>query len=135
MNTNRMEAGHRAVPDGRAASPAMDDLDEAASVFRRARPALLKIAHQVLGNAGEAEDALQELWLRLQRADPRAVHSRAALLRTMTVRVAVNVLHCARRRREYCATPTCRNRRTTTRPSRTWWSRGRTRWSGREHGC
>ncbi|MEU5144496.1 sigma-70 family RNA polymerase sigma factor [Streptomyces sp. NPDC021139] len=105
MNTNMMETGHRAVPDGRAASPAMGDLEEAAAVFLRARPALLKIAHRVLGNASDAEDVLQEVWLRLQRADRRAVHSPAALLRTITVRVAVNVLHSARRRREYCATP------------------------------
>ncbi|MEU8734149.1 sigma-70 family RNA polymerase sigma factor [Streptomyces tendae] len=105
MNTNTREAGHRAVPDGRAASPAMDDLEDAASVFLRARPALLRVAHQILGNAGEAEDVLQEVWLRLQRTDRRAVHSPTALLRTITVRLAVNVLHSARRRREYCATP------------------------------
>jgi RNA polymerase sigma-70 factor (ECF subfamily) len=98
---------HRRSParDGRAEGPAIDDLDGAVSVFLRARPSLLTVAGRILGDATEAEDVMQEVWLRLQRTDRTLVHSPPALLRTITVRVAINVLQSARRRREHCATP------------------------------
>ncbi|MEU6422863.1 sigma-70 family RNA polymerase sigma factor [Streptomyces spiralis] len=105
MNTHLMEARPSLVPDGCAATSTIDDLEDAVSVFVRARPSLINIACAILGNAGEAEVVLQEVWLRLQGTDRTAVHSPPALLRTITVRVAINVLQSARRRREYCATP------------------------------
>ncbi|MFG2357360.1 sigma-70 family RNA polymerase sigma factor [Streptomyces sp. NPDC048521] len=105
MDTYLMEPGRSSVPDGWAATSAIDDLEGAASLFLRARPSLINIAYRILGDVSEAEDVLQEVWLRIQRTDRTAVHSPSALLRTITVRVAINVLQSARRRREHCATP------------------------------
>ncbi|NEC25982.1 sigma-70 family RNA polymerase sigma factor [Streptomyces sp. SID8111] len=84
---------------------AVDDLEDATSLFLSVRPSLFRIAHRIVGDASEAEDVLQEVWLRLRRTDRRAVHSPAALLRTITVRLAINAGQSARRRREYPATP------------------------------
>ncbi|CAG6392061.1 sigma-70 family RNA polymerase sigma factor [Streptomyces cocklensis] len=105
MDTYLREATRIPVSDGGAATSAIDDLEDAASEFLRARPSLINIAYRILGNASEAEDVLQDVWLRLQRTDRTAVRSSSAFLRTITVRAAINVLQSARRRREYCATP------------------------------
>lgn len=83
----------------------LGDLDDAMSVFVRARPGLLKVANQILGNASDAEDVLQETWLRWQGTDRTVVLSPWALLRTTTVRLAVNVVQSAWRRRESCTSP------------------------------
>ncbi|MET9017257.1 sigma-70 family RNA polymerase sigma factor [Streptomyces olivaceoviridis] len=105
MDTYLRERRRSPVQDSRAVASAIDDLEGAVSLFLRARPSLIGIAYRILGNASEAEDVMQEVWLRLQRTDRTAVHSPPALLRTITVRVAINVLQSARRRRECCATP------------------------------
>ncbi|MFJ8107687.1 sigma-70 family RNA polymerase sigma factor [Streptomyces sp. NPDC096132] len=98
----RETAGTTAAP---TATPTVDDLDDATSVFVRARPGLLKIANRIVGNTGEAEDVIQEAWLRWQGTDRTAVSNPSALLRTTTVRLAINVVQSARRRRESCASP------------------------------
>ncbi|MFI6007527.1 sigma factor-like helix-turn-helix DNA-binding protein [Streptomyces sp. NPDC051243] len=79
--------------------------DEATSVFIHARPGLLRIAHRIVGNATESEDVIQEAWLRWQRADRTVVRNPSALLRKTTVRLAVNLVQSAWKRRESCATP------------------------------
>lgn len=76
------------------------DLDQAASVFAELRPRLFGIAYRVLGSAAEAEDVVQEVWLRWQRTDRSAVVSPAAFLSTTTTRLAINVTHSVRVRRE-----------------------------------
>ncbi|MFF0300104.1 sigma-70 family RNA polymerase sigma factor [Streptomyces sp. NPDC004562] len=81
------------------------ELDDAAFVFGRVRPGLLKIANRILRDPGEAEDVIQEAWLRWQGTDRTVVADPGALLRTTTVRLAINVLQSARRRRESSATP------------------------------
>ncbi|MFC8349941.1 sigma-70 family RNA polymerase sigma factor [Streptomyces sp. NPDC057280] len=81
------------------------ELNDAASVFGRIRPGLLKIANRILRDPGEAEDVIQEAWLRWQGTDRTVVADPGALLRTTTVRLAINVLQSARRRRESSATP------------------------------
>jgi RNA polymerase sigma-70 factor (ECF subfamily) len=80
-------------------------LDDATWVFVRARPGLLALARQILGNAHEAEDVIQETWLRWQGADRTAVSNPSALLRTTTVRLAINVVQSAWKRRESCVGP------------------------------
>jgi RNA polymerase sigma-70 factor (TIGR02957 family) len=76
------------------------DLDEAAAVFMSVRPRLFGIAYRMLGSAGEAEDLLQDVWLRWQAYDRATVHSPAAFLATTTTRLAINALQSARVRRE-----------------------------------
>ncbi|MFI5792911.1 sigma-70 family RNA polymerase sigma factor [Streptomyces sp. NPDC051677] len=80
-------------------------LDDAIWVFVRARPGLLTLARQIVGNAHEAEDVIQETWLRWQGADRTAVSNPSALLRTTAVRLAVNVVQSAWKRRESCVGP------------------------------
>jgi len=69
-------------------------------VFVGTRPRLLAIAHRIAGNAHEAEDIVQEVWLRWHRADPATVRNTEAFLVTATARLAINVVQSARRRHE-----------------------------------
>jgi RNA polymerase sigma-70 factor (ECF subfamily) len=77
-----------------------EDLREAEAVFRAARGRLFGIAYRMLGSAGEAEDLLQEVWIRWQTCDRSAVRNPQAFLATATTRLAINVLQSARVRRE-----------------------------------
>jgi RNA polymerase sigma factor (sigma-70 family) len=85
---------------GAVAEPMSGDLDEAVAIFVGARPRLMAIAYRILGSTAEAEDVVQETWLRWQKVDRTAVSNPQALLATMTVRLAINVRQSARRRRE-----------------------------------
>ncbi|MGO4760741.1 sigma-70 family RNA polymerase sigma factor, partial [Streptomyces sp. 2MCAF27] len=64
------------------------------------RPRLFGLAYRVLGSAVEAEDVVQEVWLRWQKTDRSAVVSPAAFLSSVTTRLAINVAQSARVRRE-----------------------------------
>lgn len=77
-----------------------DDLDEAVSVFVQHRRRLFGIAYRVLGSAVEAEDVVQEVWLRWQKTDRSVVVSPVAFLSSTTTRLAINVAQSARVRRE-----------------------------------
>lgn len=86
----------RAVTDGRAG-----DVSEAdATCFQIVRPRLFGIAYRVLGSAAEAEDVVQEAWIRWQGTDRTDVRDAAAFLATATARLAINVSQSARARRE-----------------------------------
>jgi len=78
----------------------VDDLEEATAVFMSVRPRLFGIAYRMLGSASEAEDLLQEAWVRWQTYDRSTVVNPAAFLATMTTRLAINALDSARVRRE-----------------------------------
>jgi len=75
-------------------------LEQAASVFVVVRPRLFGIAYRIVGNAPEAEDIVQDVWLRWQRTDRSAVIDPAAFLATATTRLSINLVRCARRRHE-----------------------------------
>ncbi|MGP4086261.1 RNA polymerase sigma-70 factor [Streptomyces sp. KR55] len=77
-----------------------DALDQATREFLAARPQLFGIAYRMLGSAVEAEDILQEVWLRWQNADRTNIVESAAFLATITARLAINVAQSARVRRE-----------------------------------
>ncbi|MCD0484876.1 RNA polymerase sigma-70 factor [Streptacidiphilus sp. ASG 303] len=77
-----------------------DSLDRATSDFLAARPQLFGIAYRMLGSAAEAEDIVQEAWLRWQNADRTDVHEPTAFLTTITTRLAINLAQSARVRRE-----------------------------------
>ncbi len=125
MNTYPTQAEGDRDLQGTSACPAPDELGDAVSVFIEARPGLLKIAHRILGDAGDAEDVIQETWLRWQGTDRTVVLNPAALLRTTTVRLAINVVHSARRRRESSASLGFPSRPTPRAPPKQWPS-GRT---------
>ncbi|MFF3057424.1 RNA polymerase sigma-70 factor [Streptomyces sp. NPDC057909] len=77
-----------------------DSLDRATREFMAARPQLFGIAYRVLGSAVEAEDIVQEAWLRWQNVNRADIHEPAAFLATVTVRLAINFAQSARMRRE-----------------------------------
>ncbi|MFD9004126.1 RNA polymerase sigma-70 factor [Streptomyces sp. NPDC059582] len=77
-----------------------DSLDQATKDFLAARPRLFGIAYRVLGSAVEAEDILQEAWLRWQDTDRTRVVEPTAFLTTVTARLAINHAQSARMRRE-----------------------------------
>lgn len=75
-------------------------LDQATRDFMATRPRLFGIAYRVLGSAAEAEDIVQEAWLRWQNTDRSGIHEPAAFLSTVTTRLAINSAQSARMRRE-----------------------------------
>ncbi|MEB3960933.1 sigma-70 family RNA polymerase sigma factor [Streptomyces kunmingensis] len=81
-------------------SPGGGTLDEAVSVFEGLRPRLFGIAYRMLGSAVEAEDVVQDVWLRWQRTDRSVVISPVAFLSRATTRLAINVAQSARSRRQ-----------------------------------
>jgi RNA polymerase sigma-70 factor (ECF subfamily) len=74
--------------------------DTDATLFEAARPRLFGIAYRVLGSASEADDVVQEAWIRWQRTDRTQVRDAAAFLATTTTRLAINVTQSAHARRE-----------------------------------
>jgi RNA polymerase sigma-70 factor, ECF subfamily len=70
-----------------------------AEEFEELRPLLLSIAYRILGSVGEAEDAVQENWLRYQ-ASPTQPTSTKAFLSAAVTRISIDVLRSARVRRE-----------------------------------
>ncbi|MFF0965970.1 RNA polymerase sigma-70 factor [Streptomyces sp. NPDC003703] len=85
----------RSAPDSSGSS-----LDRAARDFVAARRQLFGIAYRVLGSAAEAEDVVQEAWVRWQNTDRSGVREPSAFLTTVTTRLAVDVARSARVRRE-----------------------------------
>ncbi|MGR6968834.1 RNA polymerase sigma-70 factor [Streptomyces cynarae] len=80
--------------------PADGSLDQAADAFERLRPRLFGIAYRILGSATEAEDVVQDVWVRWQGADRNVVMDPAAFLAKVTTRLAINVAQSARLRHE-----------------------------------
>ncbi|SNT08094.1 RNA polymerase sigma-70 factor [Actinacidiphila glaucinigra] len=77
-----------------------DSLEQATRDFMAARPQLFGIAYRVLGSAAEAEDIVQEAWLRWQAIDHADVQEPTAFLTTITTRLSINCAKSARMRRE-----------------------------------
>ncbi|MFB7272055.1 RNA polymerase sigma-70 factor [Streptomyces sp. NPDC056244] len=77
-----------------------DALDRATKEFLAARPRLFGVAYRVLGSSAEAEDIVQEAWLRWHNTDRTHILEPVAFLTTVTARLAINVAQSARVRRE-----------------------------------
>jgi RNA polymerase sigma-70 factor (ECF subfamily) len=70
----------------------MDDHDVLAERFEAHRARLRAIAYQTLGSVSEADDAVQEAWLRLSRSDPDTIENLGGWLTTVVARVCLNML-------------------------------------------
>src|SRR5436190_17323519 len=68
--------------------------------FETKRQHLQAVAYRMLGSASEAEDAVQEAWLRLSRSDTAAVENLAGWLTTVVGRVCLDMLRSRKARRE-----------------------------------
>ena len=77
----------------------MDDQDRLAERFEQHRPRLRAVSYRMLGSLSEADDAVQEAWLRLSNADTRGVDDLGAWLTTVVARICLNVLRSRRTRR------------------------------------
>jgi RNA polymerase sigma factor (sigma-70 family) len=78
----------------------MKDRDLLAQRFEEQRPQLRRIAYRMLGTIDEADDAVQEAWIRLSRTDESAVENLGAWLTTVVSRVCLDMLRTRRSRRE-----------------------------------
>jgi RNA polymerase sigma-70 factor (ECF subfamily) len=79
--------------------------DDGLAAFLRVRPRLFGIAYRMLGSAAEAEDIVQDVWVRWHTTDRSAIRDAAAFLATVATRLAINVMQSARSRRETCVGP------------------------------
>jgi len=86
-------------------SHAVSSADDGLSAFMSVRSRLFGIAYRMLGSAAEAEDVVQDVWVRWQSTDRRLVRDAPAFLATTTTRLAINVMQSARSRRETYAGP------------------------------
>ena len=78
----------------------MSEHDWLAERFEENRPHLRAVAYRMLGSSAEADDAVQEAWLRLSRAGASDVENLAGWLTTVVARVALNMLRSRTLRRE-----------------------------------
>ena len=78
----------------------MDEHDWLAERFEENRPHLRAVAYRMLGSASEADDAVQETWLRLSRAGTGGVENLGGWLTTIVARVSLNMLRSRTLRRE-----------------------------------
>src|SRR5262245_17557096 len=93
VNVSRVAEGH-----GRTG-------DDGLSACLNMRSRLFRIAYRMLGSVTDAEDVVQDVWLRWQTTDRSVVQNAAAFLATTATRLALNVMHSARARRETAAGP------------------------------
>ncbi len=78
----------------------MPDHDRLAEQFELSRPRLRKVAYRMLGSHAEADDAVQEAWIRLSRTESDEVESLPAWLTTVVSRICLNVLRARGNRAE-----------------------------------
>jgi RNA polymerase sigma-70 factor (ECF subfamily) len=74
----------------------MDERAELAESFEANRPHLRKVAYRMLGSMSEADDAVQDAWLRLERSDPAGVDDLRAWLTTVVARICLDQLRAKR---------------------------------------
>jgi RNA polymerase sigma factor (sigma-70 family) len=78
----------------------LEGQDFLAREFEAERPRLRAVAYRMLGSLSEAEDAVQDAWIRLSRTDTSEVENLAGWLTTVVARVALNMLRSRKTRRE-----------------------------------
>ena len=83
----------------------MDEHDFVIERFEQQRPRLRAVAYRMLGSTSDADDALQETWLRVNRASATGIDNPDGWLTTVTARVCLNMLRSRRTRREEALEP------------------------------
>jgi RNA polymerase sigma-70 factor (ECF subfamily) len=83
----------------------MNERDYLAERFEEHRPHLRAVAYRMLGSLGEVDDAVQEAWLRLSRADATGIDNLGGWLTTVVARVCLDMLRSRQSRREEPFTP------------------------------
>jgi RNA polymerase sigma factor (sigma-70 family) len=78
----------------------MNEQDQLAERFEQHRPRLRAVSYRMLGSLSDADDAVQEAWLRLSGADTSAVNDLGAWLTTVVARICLNALRSRAARRE-----------------------------------
>src|SRR5262245_52885200 len=78
----------------------MDERDWLAERFEAQRPRLRAVAYRMLGSLSEADDTVQEAWVRLSRSDASTVENLGAWLTTVVAHLALNQLRARRLRGE-----------------------------------
>src|ERR1700744_5093464 len=78
----------------------MTDADSLVAGFEENRTRLRAVAYRMLGSLAEADDAVQEAWLRVSRSDASEVDNLGAWLTTVVARVCLNALRARNARRE-----------------------------------
>jgi RNA polymerase sigma-70 factor (ECF subfamily) len=78
---------------------------DAAAAFDRSRPRLVRIAYRMLGSVADAEDVVQEAFIRWHATDREAVREPEAFLRRVVTRLCLDVLKSAQRKREVYVGP------------------------------
>jgi RNA polymerase sigma factor (sigma-70 family) len=110
VSGKRRDDGTNAAVRTAADEQVSGEFGEAVATFIRVRPRLMAIAYRFLADISEAEDVVQETWLRWQKTDRTVVTDPQALLATMATRLAINVSQCARRRHETPGAPSAPER-------------------------
>jgi RNA polymerase sigma-70 factor (ECF subfamily) len=93
ITTQEQETPEQETEDASGLAAALEE-------FARVRSRLFGIAYRILGNSSEAEDVVQEAWLRWQLCDRAVVREPAAFLATTATRIAINIAQSARARHE-----------------------------------
>src|SRR5688500_18939441 len=88
-----------------ADSGSASELETASTIFADVRSRLFGIAYRMLGSVSEAEDIVQEVWIRWQAYDRSTVRDAPAFLAATATRLAINVAQSARVRREMYVGP------------------------------
>ena len=78
----------------------MTPIDPSTAAFEQQRPRLLRLAYRMLGSASEAEDIVQDAWLRWRQVDGAEVREPAAYLARTVTRLCLDTLKSARAKRE-----------------------------------
>jgi len=78
----------------------MSDQEWLAERFQQHRPRLRAVAYRMLGSLSEADDALQEAWLRMSRSDTGDIANLGGWMRTVVARVSLNMLRARKAKRE-----------------------------------
>ena len=83
----------------------MNDQEWFAAQFERQRPRLRAVAYRMLGSITEADDALQEAWIRSTRSDSATINNIDGWLTTVVGRVCIDMLRARRRARRHRQAP------------------------------